>query len=272
MIFIVGVDGKVKKAYISNSVIDLTNIGTVAWGEITGTLSNQADLSNALSAKEPTITGGTTAQYWRGDKTFQTLDKSAVGLSNVNNTSDINKPVSTAQATADTAVYNAAIAYSNGLVYFLPLFDHYTNAGNVTTGETDLYSDTIAANQLASNGQEISAEYGGVYVSSGTATRQIKIYFGGTVIFDTGALTLSLSAAWTAYVSIIRVSASIVRHMISFTTEGAALAAYTAVGEVTGLTLTNTNILKITGQAAGIGAATNDIVARMGKASWIKNA
>lgn len=39
----------------------------------------------ALDAKEPTITAGTTSQYYRGDKTFQTLDKSAVGLGNVVN-------------------------------------------------------------------------------------------------------------------------------------------------------------------------------------------
>jgi hypothetical protein len=32
----------------------------------------------ALNAKEPTITSGTTAQYYRGDKTFQTLNTGAV--------------------------------------------------------------------------------------------------------------------------------------------------------------------------------------------------
>jgi hypothetical protein len=54
----------------------------------------------ALNAKENTITAGTTAQYYRGDKTFQTLDKTAVGLGNVDNTSDLNKPISTATQTA----------------------------------------------------------------------------------------------------------------------------------------------------------------------------
>lgn len=48
------------------------SVGTV-WGGITGTLSNQTDLQNALNAKEPTIAAGTTAQYWRGDKSWQTL-------------------------------------------------------------------------------------------------------------------------------------------------------------------------------------------------------
>jgi len=57
-------------------------------------------VNTGLATKEPTITAGTTSQYYRGDKSFQTLDKTAVGLGNVDNTSDASKPVSTAQATA----------------------------------------------------------------------------------------------------------------------------------------------------------------------------
>jgi phage gp45-like len=52
------------------------------------------------TSREPTITAGTTAQYWRGDKAWITLDKTAVGLGNVDNTSDASKPVSTATQTA----------------------------------------------------------------------------------------------------------------------------------------------------------------------------
>lgn len=57
-------------------------------------------LKIGLDTKEPTITAGTTGQYYRGDKTFQTLDKTAVGLGNVDNTSDANKPISSATQTA----------------------------------------------------------------------------------------------------------------------------------------------------------------------------
>lgn len=39
----------------------------------------------ALSAKENTIAAGTATQYWRGDKTWQTLNATAVGLGNVEN-------------------------------------------------------------------------------------------------------------------------------------------------------------------------------------------
>jgi hypothetical protein len=64
--------------------------------------------TTALNLKENTITAGTTAQYYRGDKSFQTLDKTAVGLANVDNTSDANKPVSTATQTALNLKANTA--------------------------------------------------------------------------------------------------------------------------------------------------------------------
>ena len=67
----------------------------------TGTAASSALATKSeVDGKEPSISAGTTAQYWRGDKTWQTLNKSAVGLGNVDNTSDANKPVSTAQAAA----------------------------------------------------------------------------------------------------------------------------------------------------------------------------
>jgi hypothetical protein len=59
-----------------------------------------ASINSSIAAKENAITAGTTGQYFRGDKTFQTLDKTAVGLGNVDNTSDTNKPISTATQTA----------------------------------------------------------------------------------------------------------------------------------------------------------------------------
>lgn len=60
------------------------------------------------NSKEPAISLGTTSQYFRGDKTFQTLDKNSVGLNNVDNTSDANKPISTATQTALNAKLNSS--------------------------------------------------------------------------------------------------------------------------------------------------------------------
>lgn len=61
-------------------------------------------VNTGLATKEPSITAGTTGQYYRGDKTFQTLNKAAVGLGNVDNTSDAAKPISTATQTALDAI------------------------------------------------------------------------------------------------------------------------------------------------------------------------
>lgn len=85
----------------SGSYYDLGDIPTTFTPSAhTHTISEVIGLQTALNGKEPTITAGTTSQYWRGDKTWQTLDKTAVGLSNVDNTSDLNKPISTATQTA----------------------------------------------------------------------------------------------------------------------------------------------------------------------------
>lgn len=73
-----------------------------------GNVDNTSDMDKAVSTataaaldtKENTISAGTTGQYFRGDKTWAQLDKSSVGLSNVDNTSDANKPISTAVQTA----------------------------------------------------------------------------------------------------------------------------------------------------------------------------
>ncbi len=71
----------------------------------TGTTAARADHVHAFPTAtqvgaEPAVTGTTSADYYRGDKTFQPLNKAAVGLSNVDNTSDLSKPISTATQAA----------------------------------------------------------------------------------------------------------------------------------------------------------------------------
>jgi len=113
------VGGATVNTAITGAQIIAASGSSATWGGITGTLSAQTDLQSALNGKEPSITAGTTSQYYRGDKTFQTLNKSAVGLGNVDNTSDANKPVSTATSTAlglkqDTLVSGTNIKTVNG--------------------------------------------------------------------------------------------------------------------------------------------------------------
>jgi trimeric autotransporter adhesin len=112
-------DGAVTEAKLDSAAQTKLNTvgGGVADGAVTDIKVNAsaaiaqskiANLVSDLAAKQATITAGTTGQYYRGDKTFQTLDKTAVGLANVDNTSDANKPVSTATQTALNLKANTA--------------------------------------------------------------------------------------------------------------------------------------------------------------------
>jgi hypothetical protein len=76
-------------------------------------------VNDLYDEKQDLIEEGETTEYYRGDKTFQTLDKTAVGLGNVDNTSDANKPISTATQTALDLItdINWLGDYNNGYTY-----------------------------------------------------------------------------------------------------------------------------------------------------------
>jgi hypothetical protein len=110
-----------------------TGGGTVvATNSITGNGASGTPLKFVNDAASP----GNSKYYGTdgsGTKGYNTLDKTAVGLGNVDNTSDVNKPVSTAQATA------IALKIANFLnVTFLGYGSH---AARPTTGP-GLYYDT----------------------------------------------------------------------------------------------------------------------------------
>jgi hypothetical protein len=89
-----------------------TSDTNAVWGQITGTLSNQTDLQNALNAKfdDPT---GTTAQYLRGDgslATFPTIPSgtvTSVGLSMPSAFAVANSPVTSSGTLAVTGAGTA---------------------------------------------------------------------------------------------------------------------------------------------------------------------
>lgn len=90
-----------------NGATSAIEVGTISISNVTG-------LSTDLAAKEPTIAAGTSAQYWRGDKTWQTFpsipsaqvnsDWSAVsGISQI-----LNKPTLGTASTQNIAAFDAA--------------------------------------------------------------------------------------------------------------------------------------------------------------------
>lgn len=164
------------------------------------------------------------------------------------------------------AFYNTTTAlnrYANGGV----IAQFTADGSNTGTGETDLYTYTTKASTLSATGEQLTATYAGNFTDI-TATGQLQVYFGGTVIGNTGALTISATGGWSIDVTIIRTGASTARSLVRVTTPGASTAVYTTETDITGLTFTNTNIIKITGTAGGAGGGTGDIVGKLGTVSW----
>jgi hypothetical protein len=109
-----GTTGQVlAKSSNANYATAWVNVSGGAWGTITGTLSNQTDLQNALNAKfdDPT---GTTAQYLRGDGSLATFPAipsgtvTSVGLTMPSAFSVANSPITTSGTLAVTGAGTAS--------------------------------------------------------------------------------------------------------------------------------------------------------------------
>ena len=79
------------RATVLTGISFATNAAVVATDSILSAIGKiQAHLTaldSSVAGKEPSITAGLAAQYWRGDKTWQPLNSTAVGLGNVENKS-----------------------------------------------------------------------------------------------------------------------------------------------------------------------------------------
>ena len=145
------------------------------------------------------------------------------------------------------------------------IFTDFADSGAVNTDGTtyvDLYTHTTVANTFANNGDSIRGRIGIAIAGHATATRQMKLVFAGTAIFDSGSLTSAANSSVLIDYSLVRVSATVVRYGVKMTGPGMSTTSVVSVGELTGLTLSGTNILKLTGVAGAAGAASTDIVAK----------
>ena len=116
-------------ASLSGSYANPSWLTSLGWSKITGTPTTLAgygieDAITAVAAAstyEPRIEAGTTGQYRRGDNTWQALNAAAVGLGNVNNTADVDKPVSAAtqaalntKAPSDNPTFTGVVTAGSG--------------------------------------------------------------------------------------------------------------------------------------------------------------
>ncbi len=179
----------------------------------------------------------------------------------------------TTTAVAGQYEYNGNHFATNSALLRMPLggtiFDFFTDT-SVGGAEADIYTTTTLANTFNGNGDKILASYSGNFVTGGTELTQLKVYFAGTAIWDsTGVAPTTGTTSWSVDVKLIRVSSTVVRYTVTLNTTGASGFVYANSGELTGLTLSGTNILKITGTSSGVGSGAGDIVGKMGYGQFL---
>jgi hypothetical protein len=109
-----------------------------------------SSIQTQLDGKQAKLVTGNASQYIKGDLTLGTLDKIAIGLSNVDNTSDANKPISTAQQTAlNLKADQTALVATNVNVA--------TNATNIATNTTAIAAKANIDNQTFTGNMVLSA-------------------------------------------------------------------------------------------------------------------
>jgi hypothetical protein len=152
---------------------------TAAGGTNTTQIATTAFVTALGGTKEPTIAAGTTAQYWRGDKSWQTLDKAAVGLGNVDNTTDASKPVSTAQAAADALrVLKAGDTMTGNLIIQKGSPNFTLDAVGTTSGAVIWKRDNITLYSFFTSGTPLNLflwRYDDAGVNNGTIMQVTRL-------------------------------------------------------------------------------------------------
>ena len=112
-----------------------------------------------LNGKEPSISFSSSTQYWRGDKTWQTLNKSAVGLSNVDNTADnVKNVLSATQLTTPRNINGVAFdGTANITINATDAIPRLAISGGTLTGALSGTTGTFTTLNGALNGNASSA-------------------------------------------------------------------------------------------------------------------
>jgi len=152
-----------------------------------------SDAQTQINSKEPTITATTSADYYRGDKTFATLNKTAVGLGNVDNTSDANKPVSTATQTALDAKTNKLVVTNRQTASYTLVLSDADKLVEMNVGSANNLTVPLNSSVAFSTGTQILlAQYGagqttivatsGVTIRSNGAKLKLNAQYSGATL------------------------------------------------------------------------------------------
>lgn len=131
--------------------------------------------------------------------------------------------------------------------------------GNSTTVETTVYSRTVKANALDTDGDRLEIDLWGIWAANAN-TKTVRFKFGAHGTYYTLGAAAINGGKWHARITLTRLSSSTARAMIQVTTNTAGSGVVTSVeeGSLSGLDFTADQTLSTTLQ----GTSTSDIVAR----------
>lgn len=120
-----------------------------------------------------------------------------------------------------------------------------TSVGNVGTGEDVLYTYTLPADTLNTNGEFIRGRISGI-VANNANVKTLKLKFGGTTFLTRGTTTPTIGQGYTIDWEVIRTGATTQICNATFSgSDGTASAYYSTAGE----TLSGTVAITLTGEA-----------------------
>lgn len=137
------------------------------------------------------------------------------------------------------------------------LFSTTNAAFNVGVGETTLATYSLPGGTLCSDNDSLELDYTTSFQANAN-NKQVRIYFGATLVMDTGAVPQNGGVA-VFHVKAYRISTTALSVWSTYISSGGALAAATVQRTAPVESLTAALVVKITGQ----GGAGNDIALRM---------
>jgi hypothetical protein len=138
-----------------------------------------------------------------------------------------------------------------------------TQTGNTAATETDLFTTSILSSTLATNADGLEFSCAGTFAVSASVDKRVRVKFGATTMFDTGALAATAGADWHLHGTIIRTGAATQKAVVSFTSSFGtfmASAKYTTPAE----TLSGAVTFKVTGEAT----LASDVVGELFIVDW----
>ncbi len=136
-----------------------------------------------------------------------------------------------------------------------------TTVGNVGTGEDDLMTYSLAAGVLDANGKGVRITCGGRFRDIAEA-RTLKLYFGGTVVFQIGFSDPGANYSWRLVAEVVRTGAAT---QVSFATFIGSQAGNNSGDESTrratpGETLSGAVTIKVTGESSSSDNIQQDLM------------